>query len=935
MPLNDIIFLSKILYTAHTLDLRRLHSFDKKIIFKNISKQLFETETPNNWETQFIEKLWARSGDYLNATRDRDMEDSRKTDYDKDVFCAQAHNPQLLVEALQLARTKPASALLGAVVTHTQAMRDIKNKTTAITSVQENPYPHTEEEQKKIQELRETLENAPYTASEAYLKILLDDEYIEIPVNSNENIARDITSKNILAFLIAPKRKVKNSNGTVEFRSRIDKPDEHYVQTLVDCMMEERKNRGKIVLYHATEPEMGFFYDVYTQLRNQLMMAGGRDIRALRVLDTGFLKLDEETHKASMREFMIKFHQVMDSNNDYRDLVLSTNFSLFGSDQQGGSDSYGMFYDVKDTQVGISILPYKNFLQIIQQKTGIPLDYNQYKKIMDRHVLTCRGNAPCRNGRLIQIFIYPEVIMNIGYLSVIRGAPVLKNDIVPNLDNPLKLLRTKPTEFHNFLLNTKGGPLQNADDVELRPNMLKLHDLQMRLFMRPEVMFNPQLIHIKSYWRSGSPQHEKQYFYEIDQLTNKNIATWLKMGATAQVNTLTPETIKLKDFTKKVYKGSTGSEAPSSPPPTLEEQFVELVDSKENDKAAMMLKAYSEELLDRTFVTPFNRFNGGGESLNLQNFLVGYSDRPEIIQVAFEKNVFKGGMNAYKIYSLFGIRDKHNFLNSLSTWNDPARTCQLSLKHYEKYIKEYNFIETLSAINSINNEESIIVLSKPIIDLFEGNSKDKVLKEVSKIHYTQRQEIIEETLSYLKLSYPDLPELKDNTTYDESLNYRMTIQERKAFITYIGRIINIIAKMQYLDSAQRKDIWTHAMDIKDPTLSPSNLWKLMKSRVEYMQAAQKIMWISDKISPKGWIQIPFNVEDVLTHAKKTPEKYDSEFLGSREGQKLTMYIIQKLNDHMIPEDDFTSLSSAYDRNDPESDFNKNLIADYVSQLKTK
>jgi hypothetical protein len=205
-PFSDLVFLSKILYTAHLLDLRRLTNFQKDKILKNISMQLFETEKLTEWESKLLDKLWVRSGDYLNATGDRDMDDQAKSDYDRDIFCSQAHNPKLLVHALQLARTKPEEKLLQSILAHTDAIRELKEKFQN-AEAPEPPYQHTPEEQEKITQLREALKNAPYTASEAYLKILLGEQYIEIPREASEEIARTITTKNVMALSRGTKKK--------------------------------------------------------------------------------------------------------------------------------------------------------------------------------------------------------------------------------------------------------------------------------------------------------------------------------------------------------------------------------------------------------------------------------------------------------------------------------------------------------------------------------------------------------------------------------------------------------------------------------------------------------------------------------------------------------------------------------------------------------
>lgn len=145
---SDLMNLSRVLYTADLLDLRRLHTFNKQKIIENISFQLFQSKTPHPWEKQFIEKLWAPSGGYLAATGDRDMEDLNKRDYDIHLFCEQAHSPDSLVKSLQLARTRPQDALFSSILSHTQAMRELKEKSGETKAI-ENPFIYTPHRNKK------------------------------------------------------------------------------------------------------------------------------------------------------------------------------------------------------------------------------------------------------------------------------------------------------------------------------------------------------------------------------------------------------------------------------------------------------------------------------------------------------------------------------------------------------------------------------------------------------------------------------------------------------------------------------------------------------------------------------------------------------------------------------------------------------------------
>lgn len=99
---QDWRYLSKIINASHQLDLRRMCSFDPKTIQDSIQQILFGTAKIGISEQNFLSNLWNRSGEYLNATGDRDV--IRKKTYYSDRFYTQAHNVKSMVSALHLAR---------------------------------------------------------------------------------------------------------------------------------------------------------------------------------------------------------------------------------------------------------------------------------------------------------------------------------------------------------------------------------------------------------------------------------------------------------------------------------------------------------------------------------------------------------------------------------------------------------------------------------------------------------------------------------------------------------------------------------------------------------------------------------------------------------------------------------------------------------------
>lgn len=737
---DDLYFLSKIFFAAHLFDLRRLPNFDKGQLYREISAQLFGTTAPNEPEKEIFNKVWSKAGDYLAATGDRDMDDPVKNDWNKDVFCAQAKDPGLMATALQIAKTNPEGKLLKSIIVHAQAMRELKEKINK-----------TQKRFKSANELRDALENAPYTASEGYLKILLGNDYKEVPLSAKQDEARAITTLNVRAFLSEPKKLEEQS-----LLPRVDKPDDHYVNVLVDAMMEERKYKGKIVFYHTTEPEIGFLFDVYTQLRNFLRIEGGDEIQALRAIDRDFMILNEAAQRtkspssraenATVKDFMEKFKTVADSDDVYRTMGLSTNFSLFGSDQQKWADSYNMFFEVKDKRVATQPLELEKFFGYIEQYTGIPMEYRQYKQILERFILNC-GPTPCRNGRLVQIFVDPLVVNDMAYFSVLLGAPVLKEGVTQDIAVPIAILRTAPTKLLSYLEGTSGGVLSYVESNLLRPNKLQLHDLQARLFMRPDLIFNPKMVRIKSYFRYDMTDRSAEYRRQIKKLVSDNLVTWLKAGAPSDPDAFQKESVKLKTLVGEVYRGSTGRPAPSSKPMELEEQFMALLVRGNDVQAARLLNDNYAALKDKMYTTPRNQKGGGGVTTTLAHLYLEVN-LGAAYKVLFDKGLYPGGDIAYKVFSLLHRREQFDFVQLLFNLKDSAESCRLYLIYFgdKKEIEGSGILAMIKALDLLNNDKEAIETAEPLLAQLNYKFPDRTLKGIGNIPRNKRKEVVDETM---------------------------------------------------------------------------------------------------------------------------------------------------------------------------------------------
>ena len=102
----DAKYLRCILHAAHTLDLRRIPAFNEARIKKDCLDQLFDlkaTSLRSDLSKKLTDLLWERSGQYLQATGDRDLVSGR---WLQDAFFIQTRNPIQMVQSIHQTRTR-------------------------------------------------------------------------------------------------------------------------------------------------------------------------------------------------------------------------------------------------------------------------------------------------------------------------------------------------------------------------------------------------------------------------------------------------------------------------------------------------------------------------------------------------------------------------------------------------------------------------------------------------------------------------------------------------------------------------------------------------------------------------------------------------------------------------------------------------------------
>lgn len=101
---TDYKYLKGMMTSSHELDLRRIGgTFNKNYIVSHTQQALFGHAVLGKPETDFLAKLWTRSGEYLAATGDHDTAIGKH--HYSVRFYTQAHTPATMVAALHGART--------------------------------------------------------------------------------------------------------------------------------------------------------------------------------------------------------------------------------------------------------------------------------------------------------------------------------------------------------------------------------------------------------------------------------------------------------------------------------------------------------------------------------------------------------------------------------------------------------------------------------------------------------------------------------------------------------------------------------------------------------------------------------------------------------------------------------------------------------------
>ncbi|RZI46511.1 hypothetical protein [Candidatus Finniella inopinata] len=415
-----------------------------------------------------------------------------------------------------------------------------------------------------------------------------------------------------------------------------------FIQTILRAYKEEQVHQNKFVFYHGCEAFVGFYFDLVQELRDQLFHEAGEDIRLLRAFDDLFsaenvlAMLQEEGKIQGIDDFA----RIDNYRGKFQDKALSANISLVGSPGHATSSTYFLFYKGQSVNAAQVEWMVKNFTV----KFGCPESFPAYRKIYDQYI---NKKEPYDNGRLLQIFIDGSVIDDVCYLSLTHGKMPFESD-ASNLG--AKLAEFKPSVLLTLLRENSTKFLSQLQAIGGLKN-ITIESLQSRLYLKPEIFWDPSKVMIKTYWRH-TLNHDEQMAYKRDLKAQiqRDLSHWLKSRKHVDKGTFFQKKLPLQEIYKKVYEKNHGE---NSYPAAVSFSVTDLMSAFKTDdveKLKAIIKDHNLDI-DKELVTPDSwpatsiemaeRFN----AFKCVNLLLEYIYlsliRDEYIRIQGQEDVFK------------------------------------------------------------------------------------------------------------------------------------------------------------------------------------------------------------------------------------------------------------------------------------------------------
>jgi 8-oxo-dGTP pyrophosphatase MutT (NUDIX family) len=423
-----------------------------------------------------------------------------------------------------------------------------------------------------------------YTASEGQLKIYLGGQYT--PVTSLE-ILRSL-KKNIVTALKKSPPKL-GSDSSARTRASEFLGDKFFNAQLLNALMKERSYDPRfMVLYHACEGNIGFLYDIFTELKQLLSGQFHQDSQMFRGIDEAF----KDVH--SILTFQRKFGIDPESQarntfkgnytGNYQDMAISTNFFLFGNPGNPTSCTFALFFDSESLRP-VDIGKFLSYLENVFG--GLKLDKDRYTRLYESIIKEPRN----LDGRLYQIFINPDYINTLVYGALAQGAPYyfdyarlrdllrtekiatefpdvtrsVTHNCTPHMAPPKISLATTSTAPKGFFEVLKENPDLFAEAVSDAQRHVGRGEtganiLQARLLLSPECFHNPQIVKTFLYHRTEKAQENHEKFLEkLREYLKEDLSVWfhkkeqLESGVSIHAETPTAARTRYSELYKENF----------------------------------------------------------------------------------------------------------------------------------------------------------------------------------------------------------------------------------------------------------------------------------------------------------------------------------------------------------------------------------------------
>ncbi|RZI45959.1 NUDIX hydrolase [Candidatus Finniella inopinata] len=296
-----------------------------------------------------------------------------------------------------------------------------------------------------------------------------------------------------------------------------------YKCMLLEAVAEERNMKNWFVFYHTLPGKMAFIYDIATEFRNALRVMGSSNdarvnMHSLRVLDTFFKDLanvDAFIEDQMKKQNTENFREIDNYESNFQENGLSVNIYLFGSKDCNYESTFGMLH----SNYTITPPDYTKFLSHLISQFSLT-NTDKYFELFKRYF------GETDTNQLLQIFVNPDVVNNMVYLSALFGRGLYETP----LEQKQKLAPRA------FLETLRQDPIKAANALISIPSSLGFQTLQARIFSKPDMMADSGKVQIKRYFRVNP---KEGYLRELRAMVREDLTQWLQAK-----HELSPDTLE-------------------------------------------------------------------------------------------------------------------------------------------------------------------------------------------------------------------------------------------------------------------------------------------------------------------------------------------------------------------------------------------------------